>query len=177
MDEVSRTFEAFYATHYRKIQAYVRRRTTNWQDVDDLVASTFLVAWRRFDEVSRLDQPLAWLYGTANRTLANHRRTEARAQKLLERAAAGAPSSDQDRATDEIAARQDVDHVLVALASLAERDQEVLRLTAFEALRPAEIAVVLGISPAVARTILFRARRRLRQALADLDGPSTGAER
>lgn len=48
---------------------------------------------------------------------------------------------------------------------LAPTDQEVLRLTAWEGLAPAEIARVLGISPNAAAIRLHRARGRLRHEL------------
>lgn len=48
-----------------------------------------------------------------------------------------------------------------ALASLSERDQEVLRLVAWDGLTPAQVAVVLGCTPVAARTRLHRARGRL----------------
>jgi RNA polymerase sigma-70 factor, ECF subfamily len=55
--------------------------------------------------------------------------------------------------------------VLTALERLDPRDQEVLRLTAWEELTPAEAAKVLGVSSVTARSRLHRARRRLRQEL------------
>jgi RNA polymerase sigma-70 factor (ECF subfamily) len=40
-----------------------------------MTATVFLVAWRRFDELRRTDRPLAWLYGVARLTVANHHRS------------------------------------------------------------------------------------------------------
>jgi RNA polymerase sigma-70 factor, ECF subfamily len=48
-----------------------------------------------------------------------------------------------------------------ALASLSDRDQEVLRPVAWDGLTPAELAVVLGCTPVAARTRLHRASARL----------------
>lgn len=55
------------------------------------------------------------------------------------------------------------------LDSLDPTDAEVLRLTVWEQLTPAEIAEVLGISQTASRNRLLRARRKA-QAL--FDGPS-----
>jgi RNA polymerase sigma-70 factor (ECF subfamily) len=58
------------------------------------------------------------------------------------------------------------DHrVLAAIAALRESDREVLLLSAWEQLSPAEIAAVLGISPLAARSRLHRARRRVQAQL------------
>jgi RNA polymerase sigma-70 factor (ECF subfamily) len=70
---------------------------------------------------------------------------------------AGTTSSDEAVAT-----RLDV---LRALATLPEKDREVLILTAWEELTPHEAAAVVGVTPAAIRVRLHRARKRLRSAL------------
>ncbi len=75
--------EALYAEHAAAVHAYARRRTDP-ASAEDLVAETFLVAWRRLDRVPA--DALPWLYATAGRLLANHRRGEARRAALVARA-------------------------------------------------------------------------------------------
>ena len=53
------------------------------------------------------------------------------------------------------------------LSELSSTDAEILRLTAWEGLTPREIAVVLDLSDAAARTRLKRARQRAQQLLND----------
>jgi RNA polymerase sigma-70 factor (ECF subfamily) len=55
--------------------------------------------------------------------------------------------------------------IRAALLRLESRDQEILRLAAWEELTPSAIACVLGITPIAARSRLHRARNRLRAAL------------
>lgn len=165
VDEDSRQFEAIYAEHYRSVLAYARRRVPSLEVAEDVTAATFLVAWRRFDDFREVDKPLAWLYGVAYRTISNQRRSARRAQELAAEATRHAEVVTPDRAADQVAARQDLDKVLQALELLSERDREVLRLAAFEGLQPQEIAAVMDIRPALARTLLYRARRRLQAAL------------
>ena len=57
---------------------YALRRTDNTDDAADVLAETFLVAWRRPDEIPPGPQARLWLYGTARRVLANQRRAERR---------------------------------------------------------------------------------------------------
>ena len=47
----TRQFEAIFDTHHRAILAYALRRTTKREDAADIVADTFLVAWRRLDDM------------------------------------------------------------------------------------------------------------------------------
>lgn len=51
------------------------------------------------------------------------------------------------------------------LRFLSEDDQEVLRLTTWEGLGPADAAAVLGCPTAAVKVRLHRARQRLRKAL------------
>ncbi len=176
-EEGRREFELLYATTYRKVLAYARRRTPNLMDADDLVASTFLVAWRRLEEVIAADIPLAWLYGVAYRTLSNQRRTAARAARLSERVRPELPASQPDLAPSVAETSETLDQVLNALATLTQRDQEILRLVAFEELTNPEIASVLGIRSALVRSRLFRARQRLQAAYEGAaKAPGSGGE-
>jgi RNA polymerase sigma factor (sigma-70 family) len=61
---------------------------------------------------------------------------------------------------------RDTDHAQLlarALCRLAESDREVLQLTVWEGLTPAELATAMSIPAATVRTRLHRARLRLRR--------------
>src|SRR5947209_42011 len=77
-------FEGLYVAHAGRVGAYVRRRAAS-STADDVIADTFLVAWRRLDDVP--DRALPWLLGVARRLLANERRRDGRAAALHERLA------------------------------------------------------------------------------------------
>jgi DNA-directed RNA polymerase specialized sigma24 family protein len=65
-------FEGLFRQNYAAVRAYALRRAPH--DVaQDVAAETFLVAWRRLDDVP--DDALPWLYGVARRVLANQRRS------------------------------------------------------------------------------------------------------
>jgi RNA polymerase sigma-70 factor (ECF subfamily) len=69
------------------------------------------------------------------------------------------PALEHDRASRALQA---------ALATLAERDREILTLTAREGLTPKEVAAVVGIPANVVRVRLHRARARLAGRLASV---------
>jgi RNA polymerase sigma-70 factor (ECF subfamily) len=54
-------FRQLYEQHYRAILAYSLRRCRNDADAHDVVAETFLVAWRRLDAVPDDDESLPCL--------------------------------------------------------------------------------------------------------------------
>ena len=154
-------FERLYAEHGRDVLAYAVRRSPAAQDGADVLAETFLVAWRRLDDVPPGEAARLWLYGVARRVLANQQRSERRRERLAERMRRELPA-----ALGDLPARGlETGAVRVALARLAAEDQEVLRLSAWEELTPREIAAVLGIGHVAARSRLHRARHRLRDAL------------
>jgi RNA polymerase sigma-70 factor (ECF subfamily) len=59
-------FTALYDRHYRNVLGYALLRAG--QDLaEDLVSKTFLVAWRRLDDLP--DPPLPWLPGVTRNLL------------------------------------------------------------------------------------------------------------
>lgn len=175
-DEARARFTALFEATYRDVLVYALRRTRDRADADDVVADTYLVAWRRLDDVLAADSPVAWLYGVAYRTLANRQRARRRATALDERLQSQAAPLALDDVSVAAVTHERLAGVLRALDSLEARDQEVLRLAAFEGLTPSEIAVVIDASPALTRTYLYRARRRLRRALDTLRPPGSTGE-
>jgi RNA polymerase sigma-70 factor (ECF subfamily) len=128
-----------------------------------VVAETMTVAWRRIDEVPEGDAARLWLYGVARHVLANARRGARRRVRLGERLRRDVRAQVPDVAPG-VAQRIEVRR---ALAALSPDDRELLQLTAWEGLGPAEVATVLGLSAVAVRSRLHRARARLREVLTD----------
>lgn len=151
-----RRFEALAAEVYEPIQRYVRRRVDH-HAADDVVSETLLTLWRRLDDVPAHAR-LPWAYGVARRHIANHRRSTARRLRLVHRARSEPPPA---QPTD-----NPLDPELdMALTALAESDRELLRLWAWEQLEPAEIALVVGLSPNAVSIRLHRAKKKLAENL------------
>lgn len=157
-------FRELYDSHATDVHRYIARRvrTDGNQAIEDLSSDVFMTAYRRLDDVLAADHPRAWLLGVARRTVANHHRTTQRRTGILERFWRDTPAADIAEPIATSAAVQ------AAMARLATADQELLRLTAWEQLTVAEIAVVLDIKPATVSVRLHRARQRF--AAAYLDG-------
>jgi RNA polymerase sigma factor (sigma-70 family) len=150
-----------YREQGRAILAYALRRVKDPEDAADVVAETFLVAWRRLGEVPIDAGAKLWLYAVARRVIANRDRAERRRTRLGERLAetlrtqlATRPAPDGEAA-----------EALRAMGGLGDEDRELLLLVSWEGLSPGQAAKVLGISSLAARSRLHRARRRLRALL------------
>ncbi|MEU2711246.1 sigma-70 family RNA polymerase sigma factor [Streptomyces sp. NPDC007205] len=167
-------FAAAYREHYWAVSRYVARRLPGRADeVEEVVAEVFTVAWRRRRDLP--DAPLPWLYGVARNCLANAVRGYGRRRRLVDRlgndeAARGRHVVDSPDAEGPGA------WVHEALARLSLADQEVLRLTAWEELGTDEIAVVLGCGTRAAAMRVHRARNRLRVQI-DRIRPASEADR
>jgi RNA polymerase sigma-70 factor, ECF subfamily len=153
-------FELLYGQLYAPISGYVVRRVGNPEDAAEVIAETFATLWRRLDSCPADEEVRPWLFGVARRVLANQRRGERRRSALAERLAAEVDASVASPPRVRFDGR-----IGRAFAGLSERDREVLSLVAWEGLTPEELAVVLGLSRAVVRLRLHRARRRFKAAL------------
>jgi RNA polymerase sigma-70 factor, ECF subfamily len=151
-----RRFTALFRQHVSALDAFARRRVGS-DAAQEVVAETFLVAWRRLEDVP--DQALPWLYRVASYEIANLRRRQQKTARL-ERALLAAPHGVAD-AGDPVAAADLARAVGAAFASLGERDREVLRLAAWEHLSAKVGAAVLGCSVSAYRMRLHRARTLL----------------
>lgn len=164
-------FRRLFDDAERDLLAYALRRVQRPEDAADIVAETFLVAWRRLDDVPAGAQARLWLYGVARRQLANQRRGHLRRSQLVDRlrdelpaavAGTGAPPDDRVQALRD------------ALQRLGAEDRELLTLSSWEGLSPSEIAVAMELPAVTLRSRLHRARKRLHAELIGA-GASAGA--
>jgi RNA polymerase sigma-70 factor (ECF subfamily) len=161
-------FEQLYARYAGAVRGYAMRRCDP-ETADDVASDVFLIAWRRREELP--EEPLPWLLGTARLVLANHARGHSRRVRLLDRLAAQPAVPVAPAPAGEDSAR-----VQAALASLNERDRELLLLMAWEVLDLRQAAQVLGLRPNTLAVRFHRARRRLSAALEALEAEE-GSER
>jgi RNA polymerase sigma-70 factor (ECF subfamily) len=155
-----RRLEDLYRSHAGAIHAYALRRVDR-ATADEVAAETFVVAWRRLEDVP--SEPLPWLFGVARRLVANQTRGANRRAALARRLAAETSASGGSAGTE---------RTLEALEELGAGDREVLLLVAWEGLTQRQAAQVLGCSHAAVRVRLHRARRRLRGILGATNAPT-----
>ena len=155
-------FRELHETTYDDLIRFAQRRVDR-RYVEDLVAETMLVAWRRFDQLpAERGDARAWLFGLPNLLLnaqRGERRRGALEVRIAEAASTRAPTDD----AEVVARRVDLSR---AWRRLTAQHQETLALADGDNLTSSEAAIVLGISPVAYRLRLSRARRALR-ALTD----------
>lgn len=164
-------FHRLWGEHAASVLTYARRLVD--RDVaEEVVSETFLVAWRRLQDVP--DPALPWLLGVARNTAANIRRTSGRQDAVeselvrLQQVIETVPAVDVG-VTERAELRE-------ALARLTASEREALLLTSWDGLSARQAARVAGCSPSAMYVRLHRARRRLRQGAPSATNPSTSTE-
>ena len=162
-------FAGAFDSYAPLVLRFGRRRLEDRDAAWDVVNETFTTAWRHWSERPAPAELLPWLYAIAGNVVRDHRRSAGRRTRLAARlSATDRPGLAADPAEGIVLGQS----VAGALARLAERDRELLRLVAWEGLTDARsIGLVLGMSPAAVRVRLHRARRRLRGLLAETEDP------
>ena len=144
---------------------------------DDLVAETFLAAFRRrgrYDAAQADARP--WLYGIATRLIGRHRRDEVRFFRAIARTGvdpAAEPVADQ--VTDRVAAQAASRELAAAVAALSRAQRDVLLLVA-SGLSYQEAGLALGVPAGTVSSRLARARRKVREALGGQDPTRPGRD-
>ncbi len=158
MDDPEERFTNLYDRHYRNVLAYALLRVGPG-GAEDLASETFLIAWRRLADVP--DPPLPWLLGVTRNLVRNQRSRRSRGDELVGRLKELTTFVEADVA-ERVAARQEA---LAVLSGMRDQDVEALILSSWYGLTPAEAAHVVGCSARTFSVRLFRARRRLADAL------------
>jgi RNA polymerase sigma-70 factor (ECF subfamily) len=153
-------WDAVYADQLPRIYAYCRYRCSSDAEAEDLAARTFEKAWRARDRYrSDLAGFSTWLYRIAQNVCADQHRS--RRDHLPIDAALDAPAD----GTPEQHATRDSDFERMArlVASLPERERELIALRYGADLGNQFIARITGLSVSNVSTILHRAVQALRE--------------
>ena len=156
-------FEAIWREHRHHVLAYCLRRVSS-ADAEDACAETFLVVWRRIDEIPPAPKTLPCLYGIARKLLSNQTRAFYRRGRLHTKLSnlGMAPAADPmlvvvQRANDKV--------VTDAVRRLKPVDREIVMLDVWEGLSRAEIADVMGMTRVAVDQRIHRAYQKLSRAL------------
>ncbi|MHB9860533.1 RNA polymerase sigma factor [Streptomyces sp. YIM S03343] len=158
-------FAELFDSYARAVYNHAYRLTADWSAAEDVMATTFMEAWRLRDKVDAEGGSLRpWLLGIATNTARNQYRSNRR-YRAAATAAAAAELSVPDHA-DEVAGRVDdrsrLAAVLTALAALRRPEREVITLCLGEGLDYEAAAQALGIPVGTVASRLSRARKKLR---------------
>ncbi|WP_198653855.1 RNA polymerase sigma factor [Actinocorallia populi] len=172
-------FAELFDQYAKTIYNHAYRLTADWSAAEDIVAATFLEAWRsrgRLEAEGGSVRP--WLLGIATNLVRAQSRSNRRYKAAARAASARGEATVTDHA-DEVVGRLDDRHRLAAtvraLAGLRRTEREVLSLCLWQGLDYAAAAQVLEIPVGTVRSRLSRARKKLAK-LADAETPASFRE-
>jgi RNA polymerase sigma factor (sigma-70 family) len=179
-----RAFDRLYRSHVHEVYRYVLAVMRNEADAEDATQATFLSAYRAFLRGDEPRKPRNWLLKIAHNECRQRFRAAARRPKVVEwdgRTATAPPDE----------AIPTADEIRTALAALSFNQRSALVMRELEGRTYAEIGDILDVSGSAVETLLFRARRALREQLEGaltcgeaeatlirrMDGPISASER
>jgi RNA polymerase sigma-70 factor (ECF subfamily) len=157
-------FEALYRAHVGAVAHYVRALLSYRDAVEDVVAQTFLLAWRDLPKLRDPERFEAWLFRIArNQAITAGRRRVATASldamsETPDDDAMAAPGTELESA----ASRAEVQR---ALRMLPAEQQDVLVLRFVSELSHRDVAARLGRTEQATRALQYRALLNLRRVL------------
>jgi RNA polymerase sigma factor (sigma-70 family) len=168
------TFSELYRRTQVDVLAFLLRRCSSAEDAADCLAETYLLAWKKRDQMPSGAETRPWLFGVARNVIR-------RGNELRDRttAAASALAAEVER-SGTVCPAPDIaepDPVMAAIDQLSELDREIITMLIWDDLAPREVAAVLGLTPNVVRVRAHRARAKLKATLAGQDlGGEAGPE-
>lgn len=163
VDQQRERFESLYDDRRLHVLGYCMRRAQP-SDARDACSESFLVAWRRIDEIPEPPKTLPYLYGIAGKVLANQARTLRRRSRLDAKLKhlGIAPAADPSAL---VLRNSRYDEVLAALDKLKPRDREILMLYNWEELSREAIAEMMDMTKAAVDQRIHRSYKRLARIL------------
>lgn len=160
---VAEDFESFYRREYRGVVALAFALSGSRHAAEDIAQDSFLAAHRRWEEIGRHDQPLAWLRRVvANKSASAIRRRVAEARALTRLAG---------RSRSVIAPLEEHDAVFWrAVRALPVRQRHVVALHYLFDLSVVDVAATLDISDGAVKAHLHKARASLARRLSLREG-------
>jgi RNA polymerase sigma factor (sigma-70 family) len=147
-----------YSRHRAWLLAYSARRLRNRSDAEDAVQQTFVYAFRSLERGVVPQHERAWLATIADNVCRNMSRRGAAAHE--------SPGDVEDAAVADERSSTDARDLAATLAKLPPTQRHALVLREWRGLAYREIAAELDLTEPAVETLLFRARRRAAELLA-----------
>jgi RNA polymerase sigma-70 factor, ECF subfamily len=157
------TFERLFEEHAEGLFSFLAYRTGDRALAEDLLSETFervLRSRQRFDP--RRGSERRWLYTIALNLLRDHARRQAREHRALREVGAGSWLEDPDA---RLAAVENRDELLGALATLRDEEREAIALRFGADLTLRDVARIVGDGESAVEARIYRALNKLRNEL------------
>jgi RNA polymerase sigma-70 factor (ECF subfamily) len=163
-DALYERFVALFVAHEGRLRAFVRALLPSWDDVDDVMQETSLVAWRKFVQFEPGSNFMAWAAAIARFEAMRVMRTRSRERAML------ADDVLDLLASDAVAVADNLERERAALTRCVQKlrppEQQLLRLAYQPGVRFNEVASQVGKSVQACYKTIQRLRSRLAECVA-----------
>lgn len=154
----SSAFKRLLLPHYRRMYTTAMKILRNSDDASDAVQEAFTRLWEKRDDLPNIDNPEAYCVTTIRRICIDRiRRVSFPINEITEDTMLISDDSD-----DQADNRESIQLVTLLMNKLPEQQRQVLQLRAFKDCSLEEIGTITGLTGVNVRTLLSRARRRMR---------------
>lgn len=153
-------FGELFKRHYPSVRRVCARRLGSISEADEAAQAAFVRALERIDQCGGERRFGAWVQVIASRICIDIMRARSRTtpeEEPIKGDLAVGPNAPEET----LLSSEQFDHIHLALASLPDRQREVVIARHMDDRRPGEIAAALGMSIGAVDSLLMRARKRL----------------
>ena len=159
--------EKIYLEYREKVFRYVRGKVRNEADAEDILSEIFLKIQTSLHSYDEKKATLStWIYTITHNTVCNYYREQSRSALSLDE---NALCSDTDDVMAEIENEILKEKLAIALASLTEREQDVIVLYYYHEIPLWDIAIKMGITYTNAKFIKHQAINKLKCKMKEID--------
>lgn len=158
-------FDELYNYYFPRVYNYVHYRISDSYVCEDLTSQIFEKLFSRLKYYQSGKATFStWLFSIARHTIVDYYRSQSRNYNTSLEIMVEPMDSEPDP-SDIVAFNETQQHLLNALASLTQRERDIIALKFWSGSSNRDIAKFIGISESNTAVILFRAMRRLRAIL------------
>lgn len=158
-----------FASHQGWLRTVLLSRLGNCEEADEVMQEVALAAANQSAKQQRIERVGPWLYRVALRQVLLLRRRQGRLRRLLSNVATKTPISDECSKSlsplEWMLCEERGQLVKEVMATLGERDRQLLLLKYVDGLSYEEISSALGVTASSVQSRLHRARKLLRKHL------------
>lgn len=163
-------FSDLYNEYFPKVFAYTYGRVQDKEVSLDIVSDVFEKAFMKVKSLRSRDSFGSWLFTIARNEVSSHWRKEKPAQKAAQEAAIEKELHSQPRSPEDMLLHKERLAFLAGqVKELPKREQEIIALKFDAELTNREIAAVLSTSEVNVRVTIFRALRKLRERMQNVN--------
>jgi len=162
---------ALVGEHSRLVYRIAYAALRQHQDAEDVTQEVFLRVLRYRSKLAEVEDPKTWLARIAWRVAVERSRKRRAGESSIENESAALDVAASDPIGDATVEQAQVAAIVETLIrALPEKLRQPLILSTIEEMSPREVAAVLGIKESAVRSRVFRARKILKERLAERVG-------